>query len=233
MSRQAKSRERRWVPWGLDGELRCWRAVSSRRWIPLALVGLLALTGCGPDDGRQLAEPSPDLTAVPVATTARAAIDDPEPELATNGPGGVELRGTDFGPGEPLPLESGCEGPISPGLTWTQPPRRTTELALVAQDVDGDGAVQFLVTGMSPDTLQIPRGGPLESGEVRQNSSGTSTWTSPCPQDGFSHRIVFSLYLLDGPLPEGPADTASVVDTIRAAAYGSATIVATAPIRQT
>jgi phosphatidylethanolamine-binding protein (PEBP) family uncharacterized protein len=160
----------------------------------------------------------------------RATIDDPDPELSTTGPGGVELRGTDFGPGEPLPLESACGGPTSPGLTWTAPPRRTTELALVAQDVDGDGAVQFLVTGMSPDTLQIPVGGPLESGEVRQNSTGTATWTSPCPQDGFSHRIVFTLYLLDGPLPEGAADTASVVDAVRGAAYGSATIQATAPI---
>jgi phosphatidylethanolamine-binding protein (PEBP) family uncharacterized protein len=203
-----------------------------RRWLPLALVALLGLTACGPDDGRELADPDPDLTAVPVATVTPATIDDPDPALSSTGPGGVELRGTDFGPGESLPLESGCGGPTSPGLTWTAPPRRTTEMALVAQDVDGDGAVQFLVTGMSPDTLQIPRGGPLESGEVRQNSSGTTTWTSPCPQDGFAHRIVFTLYLLDGPMPEGAADTASVVDRIREAAYGSATVVARAPIAE-
>ena len=202
-----------------------------RRWLLLVTVAV-ALTACGPDDGRELADPDPDLTAVPVATTMPATIDDPDPQLATTGPGGVELRGTDFGPGEPLPLESGCGGPTSPGITWTAPPRRTTELALVAQDVDGDGAVQFLVTGMSPDTLQIPVGGPLESGEVRPNSTGTATWTSPCPQDGFSHRIVFTLYLLDGPLPEGPADTASVVDRVRDAAYGSASVVATAPIAE-
>ena len=204
--------------------------MPARRWILPALVGFLVLAGCGPDDGRNLADPDPDLTAVPVATTTPATIDDPDPELSTTGPGGVELRGTGFGPGENLPLESGCGGPTSPGLTWTAPPRRATELALVAQDVDGDGAVQFLVTGMSPDTLQIPRGGPLESGEVRQNSTGTTTWTSPCPQDGFAHRIVFTLYLLDGPLPEGAADTASVVDTIRNTAFGEATVLARAPI---
>lgn len=203
-----------------------------RRWLPLALVALVALTACGPDDGRELADPDPDLTAVPVATTTPATIDDPDPQLVTTGPGGVELSGIDFEPGEALPLESGCGGPTSPGLRWTAPPRRTTELALVAQDVDGDGAVQFVATGMSPDTLQIPTGGPLESGEVRQNSFGTTTWTSPCPQDGFAHRIVFTLYLLDGPLPEGAADTASVVDSIRAASYGQATVLARAPIRE-
>jgi phosphatidylethanolamine-binding protein (PEBP) family uncharacterized protein len=207
-------------------------AVPARRWMLPALVALLALTACGPDDGRHLADPDPDLTAVPVATTTPARIDDPDPELSTTGPGGVTLQGTDFGPGESLPLESGCGGPTSPGLTWTAPPRRTTELALVAQDVDGDGAVQFLVTGMSPETLQIPVGGPLESGEVRQNSFGTTTWTSPCPQDGFAHRIVFTLYLLDGELPEGPGDTASIVDTIRANSFGSASVLANAPIAQ-
>lgn len=204
--------------------------MPARRWILPALVGLLVLAGCGPDDGRNLADPDPDLTAVPVATTMPATIDDPDPELSTTGPGGVALSGTGFGPGENLPLESGCGGPTSPGLTWTTPPRRATELALVAQDVDGDGNVQFLVTGMSPDTLQIPRGGPLESGEARQNSTGTTTWTSPCPQDGFAHRIVFTLYLLDRPLPEGAGDTASVVDTIRNTAFGEATVLARAPI---
>jgi phosphatidylethanolamine-binding protein (PEBP) family uncharacterized protein len=196
----------------------------------VVLAGLLLFSACGPDDGRELADPDPELTAVPVATTTPAAIDDPDPQLTTTGPGGLNVTGVDFSPGENLPLVSACGGSTSPGLTWTQPPRRATELALVAQDVDGDGAVQWLITGISPDTLGTVAGSAPASGEVRQNSFGTATWASPCPQDQFAHRIVFTLYVLDRPLPEGAADTSSIVDAVRATAYGEGSFYARAGI---
>lgn len=206
------------------------RPVPARLWSTVALAGLLLLPACGPDDGRHLADPDPDLTAVPVPTTSPAAIVDTDPALTTTGPGGMEIRGIDFGPGENLPTASGCGGPTSPGLTWTAPPRRVTELALVVQDIDGDGSIQWLVTGLSPGELSIPTGTPPESGEVRLNTTGTATWTSPCPQDGFAHRIVFTLYAFDQELPQTAGDAGSVVDAVRAAAFGSASFLVRAPI---
>lgn len=167
---------------------------------------------------------------MPVATVSPATIVETDPELSVTGPGGLTITGVDFGPGENLPVVSACGGSTSPGLTWTAPPRRVTELALVAQDVDGDGAVQWLITGISPDTLGVTTGTAPGSGEVRQNSTGTATWASPCPQDGFGHRIVFTLYTLDRPLPEGAGDAASVVDAVRATAFGEASFYARAGI---
>jgi len=134
------------------------------------------------------------------------------------------MTSPDFSPGSTLPGTSGCEGAESPALEWTPPPRRARELALVVQDVDGNGTVQWVVTGIPPDVLQVPRGTPPAGGEVRTNSVGTATWASPCPQDGFAHRIVFSLFVLDRPLPQGAADTASVVDAVRDTAFGEATL---------
>ena len=190
-----------------------------------ALAATLSLVvACGPDDGRELADPDPDLTAVPVPTTSPAAIVDLDPELQTIGPGGLTLTSPDFSPGATLPEVSGCGGATSPALTWTAAPRRTRHLALVVQDVDGDGTVHWLVTGIPPDSTSVDRGTPPVGGEVHTNSRGTATWSSPCPQDGFAHRIVFTLYVLDRPLPETTDAAASVVDAIRETAFGSATL---------
>ena len=189
-----------------------------------ATVAMLALVACGPDDGRDLAEPSPDLTAVPVPTTTPAEIIDLDPALQTTGPRGLTLDLIDNSAGATLPPESGCEGAVSPGLRWTEPPPRTAEMALVVQDVDSDGSVPWLVTGIPPSTLEAPAGNPPAGGEVRVNSTGTATWASPCPQDGFAHRIVFTLYVLDRPLPEVGGDVDSVVAAVRDAAFGEATV---------
>jgi phosphatidylethanolamine-binding protein (PEBP) family uncharacterized protein len=191
----------------------------------VALVPGLLLAACGPDDGRELADPDPDLTAVPVATTVPAAIDETEPELFTLGPGRLRLEGVDFSPGSSLPVASSCEGPTSPALRWTAPPRRSRELALVAQDVDGNGAIQWLVTGIPPETREVAAGEVPAGGDTRANSTGTETWTSPCAQDGIMHRIVFSLYVLNRPLPQGAGDPASIVQAVRDTAIGAATVI--------
>ncbi len=191
-----------------------------------ALLVVLGLSvACGPDDGRHLAEPSPELTAVPVPTTSPAAIIDVDPDLETTGPGGLRLTSPDFSPGGTMPAVSGCGGATSPALEWTAPPPAATELALVVQDVDGNGAVQWVVTEIPPDARSVDRGTPPAGAKVSTNTTGTATWASPCPQDGLAHRIVFELFVLEAPLPEGlPSDAASVVAAIRDAATGSATL---------
>jgi phosphatidylethanolamine-binding protein (PEBP) family uncharacterized protein len=186
------------------------------------VIGLAA--ACGPDDGRELADPDPDLTAVPVPTTSPAAIVDVDPDLQTTGPGGLTLTSPDFSPGSTMPAASGCGGATSPALAWTAPPPRTRQLALVVQDVDTDGTVHWLVTDIPVASRRVDRGTPPVGGTVHMNSRGTATWASPCPQDGFAHRIVFFLYVLDRALPPTTDDAASVVAAIRETAFGSATL---------
>jgi phosphatidylethanolamine-binding protein (PEBP) family uncharacterized protein len=192
----------------------------------LALVG--GLVACGPDDGRRLADPDPELTAVPVPTTTRTPVlsgDVPEQGV---GPGDLTLSSKNFSPGATLPPRSACAGDVSPQLSWTEPPRRAEELALVVQDIDADGVAQWIVTGIPTDVLRNRRGAPPEGSDVRINSAGVEGWTSPCPASGPAHRIVFTLYVLDEELAAGPGDPTSVVTAVQQASMGSASLLARA-----
>ena len=195
---------------------------------PALLVAGLALTltviACGPDDGRHLADPDPALTAVPVPTTTPTEIIDVDPPLQGIGPGDLTLTSADFSPGATLPERSACGGSTSPRLEWTDPPNRITELALVAQDIDADGVAQWVVTGIPAEAGRVAAGEAPAGGDVRPNSAGAEAWASPCPADGFAHRIVFTLYALDQPLPAGAGDPTSVVSAVQAASAGSASL---------
>ncbi len=190
----------------------------------LAVVLALALGACGPDDGRHLADPDPALTAVPVPTTTPTEVIDVDPPLQGIGPGDLTLSSADFSPGATLRGRSACGGSTSPRLEWTDPPNRITELALVVQDIDADGVAQWIVTGIPAEAGRVRAGEAPEGGEVRANSAGDEAWASPCPTDGFAHRIVFTLYALDQPLPEGAGDPTSVVTALQAASGGSASL---------
>ena len=201
------------------------RHPNRRRATVLLGVGLaLALVACGPDDGRQLAEPDPDLTAVPVPTTTPAQVIDLDPPLQGIGPGELTLTSADFSAGATLPERSACGGDTSPRLEWTDPPNRIRELALVVQDIDAEGVAQWIVTGIPAEAGRVRAGEAPESGEVRANSAGDEAWASPCPLDGFAHRIVFTLYALDQELPQGAGDPTSVVTALQAASGGSASL---------
>ena len=197
-------------------------------WLAGAVLTVSLLAACGPDDGRHLADPDPDLTAVPVPTTAPVPVIDTDAPLQGVGPGGLTLSSPDFAPGATLPEESACAGDVSPALAWTDPPRRVTELALVVQDIDADGVAQWVVTGISPGRTRAPQGRPPTGAEVGLNSAGVAAWSGPCPQDAFAHRIVFTLYALDQPLPVTAGDATSVVSAVQSASYGSASLLARA-----
>ena len=195
----------------------------------LLIVLMLAAVSCGPDDGRQLAEPDPDLTAVPVpSSTTGAAFTGGEIPVQAVGPDGLTLQSPDFVPGGALPRRSACGGERSPALRWSQPGDDIVELALVAQDADADFLAQWVVTGMPAAAGRVPAGGAPIGAEVRLNSAGGIGWDSPCPADGRSHQIVFTLYALDQPLAVGGPDAASVVRAVQDASAGSASIVAQA-----
>ena len=210
-----------------DPNRRVHRALST---LTVSLV--IVLVACGPDDGRQLADPDPALTAVPVPTTTPTAVIDADPPLQGIGPGGLTLSSTDFAPGATLPETSSCGGDTSPALAWTPPPGRITELALVVQDIDADGAAQWILTGIPARAGRVPAGTTPARAEVRTNSAGDAVWASPCPTDAFAHRIVFTLYALDQPLAEGAGDPTSVVSAVQAASAGSASLLGRARPRR-
>ncbi len=192
-------------------------------------IGALVLVACGPDDGRHLAEPDPALTADPPPTTAPALPQvSGEIPLLTEGPGGLQISSPDFSPGATMPGRSGCGGNEAPRLQFTDAPARATSLAVLVQDVDADGAAQWVVTGLPPDLRFLRPGEVPPEATEHVNSFGEEAWTSPCPTDGFAHRIVFTLYTLDQDLPVTSEDVTSVVSTLQSTAYGQASILARA-----
>jgi phosphatidylethanolamine-binding protein (PEBP) family uncharacterized protein len=184
---------------------------------------------CSTDDGRQLADPDPDLTRVtttaPTATGeaarggAASALAVP---VSSAGPDGLEVASPDFAAGAALPLETTCDGADrAPTITWAG--SGDEPLALVVRDADGGGSVHWLVTDLVGPTGTVGRDG--APGSVRANSSGVEGWTGPCPDDDLEHRYVFTLYSLPEafelpPSGDAPADVAAIEE----AHLGAATL---------
>ena len=216
------------------------RSVASapvQRIIGVAIAAVVC-AACSTGDGRQLADPDPDLTRVTTtAPTAsgEAARGGPAAELAipvsSDGPGGLMVSSPDFEPGAALPSEFTCDGSDeTPSVSWSGNDE-TSALALVVRDADADGAVHWLVTDLRGPTGTV--GGPAAdrsdtTGTVRPNGFGVAGWTGPCPSDDLDHRYVFALYSLAEPLLlDLETDASTVVGAIEADETGAATTLAT------
>ena len=103
----------------------------------------------------------------------------------------------------------GCSGEnISPELHWTKVPKKTKSFAITVYDPDaptGSGWWHWIVQGISPATVSIPRGWkPTKEDEsvVGDNSLevptdfGSTGYNGPCPPPGKPHRYVFTVYAL-------------------------------------
>lgn len=190
---------------------------------PLALfVSVVVLAaGCSTGDGRQLAEPDPDLTPVTTAAPTAAgpeARGAPAPEVAipvsSAGVNGLVVSSPAFEPGATLPVDHTCDGAgRAPQVDWSGNVD-DRPLALVVRDADAGGAVHWLVTDLAGPTGRV--GGPGTGGGVeRDNGFGEAGWTGPCPGDDLEHRYVFALYALGRPLPPDPAlDATALVQAI-------------------
>lgn len=195
-------------------------------------AGLLAvLAACSTGDGRDLADPDPDLTRV--TTTAPTAADDQARgagasdlaiPVSSQGDTGLAVASADLAPGGPLPTTVTCDGPgTAPTVSWTGNEDRRS-LALVVRDVDAGGSVHWLVTDLSGPSGKVE---PSAAG-TRPNGFGETAWTAPCPGDGLEHRYVFALYALDEPLDlEDDAPAQAVVDRLEATHVDAATLLGT------
>jgi phosphatidylethanolamine-binding protein (PEBP) family uncharacterized protein len=172
-----------------------------RRHRALLAIGIAGgLVACG-TSGRDLRVPqegavSPTRSVSTVATTVAPTTVAPVPVTLT-------LSSPAFPAGGDIPAESSCAGP-SPALSWTGVTPAIKELALVVIDPEADGFVHWLVTGIKPSNASIPKGQVPPGATERQNSTGDTGWTGPCPPPGQTHTYNFILLGLTEPSALAP-----------------------------
>jgi Raf kinase inhibitor-like YbhB/YbcL family protein len=151
--------------------------VTRRGTTLLALVTALALlAGCAEDGERDLLGPG-------------------ERE-----PTGMKVTSPAFEADKPVPERFSCEGDnVPPPLRWDEPPRGTSELAVVVEDPDAPRGifVHWIVVGIKPDTTGMEPDRLPEGARVLPGSSDNAAYVGPCPPDGGgTHRYFFEIYAL-------------------------------------
>ncbi|MGH9209337.1 MAG: YbhB/YbcL family Raf kinase inhibitor-like protein [Acidimicrobiales bacterium] len=164
-------------------------------WV-LGLALVAGLVACGADD-RELRPPSDAQTT----TTAPAAPTTPSDGVGTETELVLQLTSAAFARDEAIPEQFTCNGrDVSPPLGWVNLPAGVTELALVVVDVDADGFVHWLVTGIPPTTGGLAEGQVPDGAAEWTNSFGEPAWGGPCPPAGSgTHRYEFRLLALSEP----------------------------------
>ncbi|MFQ5965417.1 MAG: YbhB/YbcL family Raf kinase inhibitor-like protein [Candidatus Scalinduaceae bacterium] len=119
----------------------------------------------------------------------------------------LEIKSTSFVEGGTIPGKYTCDGPdVSPPLSWAQSPEGTKSLVLICDDPDAPMGtwVHWVLYGLSPNTLELPEGIPVEEVVLGGAKQGTNDFRrigygGPCPPGG-THRYYFKLYAVDSEL---------------------------------
>ncbi len=189
-------------------------------------ASIVVLAACDTGDGKELrppTQPAPTTTVAPDPTVEEldelGAIDTLPAEPVT----GFQVV-TPWAPLAPIDPRYSCDGDdVSPSISWSVPPDGTVELAVVLRDLDADGLVHWLVTGIDPSFGAIPEGAIPGSAVVRTNSFGVAGWSGPCPPAGEEHEYFLTVYALNRTLEaadDTPAD--EVVDLLERLAIAAA-----------
>jgi Raf kinase inhibitor-like YbhB/YbcL family protein len=113
------------------------------------------------------------------------------------------LSSTAFGDGDSIPRRFTCDGEdASPDVTWAGAPDGTQALALTVTDPDARGFVHWIaydLTGTPSGGLPTAASSSPDAPPQGTNSFGQTGYGGPCPPSG-THRYVFTLHALDGPL---------------------------------
>lgn len=161
----------------------------------VALVALVALSlGACNDDGRTLAPAS--STSAPVATSTSV----------TEATVGMRVTSPDLVEGELVDPRVTCDGEnVPPLLVFSGVPPSAAELAVAVVDLDADGYVHWLVTGLTPTTAQLGPGEVPAGAVQRRTDSGVEGWDGPCPPEGDEpHRYEVRLYAASEPIGLAP-----------------------------
>jgi len=131
---------------------------------------------------------------------------------------GWALSSSAFKDGARIPRKYTCDGEdVSPPLSWTAPPAKTAELALICDDPDAPRGTftHWVLYGLPASTASLqenvaktetlPKVGGAKQGK---NSAGRIGYMGPCPPSGPAHHYQFMLYALDAKLDLKPGLTA-------------------------
>ncbi len=150
----------------------------------------------------------------------------PTPTSAT-----ITVTSAAFAEGEQIPRQYTCKGVgTSPDLRWSGVPVGATSLALVVSDPDAPRGtfLHWLVHDIAQSESGVAAGAVPAGSQQAANSAGGVGWFPPCPPSG-THRYIFTLYALDGPVAAGTSQ--EILDAIarHAIASGSLTGLVSAP----
>jgi len=112
-----------------------------------------------------------------------------------------------FEEGGMIPRQYTCDGAdISPPLSFSGVPEKSTSLALIADDPDAPMGtwVHWVLFNIPPDTTGLPENVPPDQTLANGAKHGVSDfgkfgYGGPCPPSG-THRYYFKLYALDAML---------------------------------
>ncbi len=189
----------------------------------MVVCSVLVLASCA-EDGRNLRPPPEGQTAPPMVETTTTLS-------APTQPGGARLLlllTPTMTPEGPMPDEHTCDGAgTSPPLSWSGVPQDATSLALVAEDLEDDSTVRWLVAGLDPAITGIAAGR-LPASAVAGGGEAP-TWNPPCPTEDEPHTIVFTLYVLGSPVDvSGAATLDEALERIQLASVEQAAATTTA-----
>jgi Raf kinase inhibitor-like YbhB/YbcL family protein len=120
------------------------------------------------------------------------------------------LSSSAFKDGARIPRKYTCDGEdVSPPLSWTAPPAKTTELALICDDPDAPRGTftHWVLYTLPASTASLPENvaktetlPKLGGAKQGKNSAGGIGYMGPCPPSGPAHHYHFIVYALDAKL---------------------------------
>ncbi len=132
----------------------------------------------------------------------------------------LRVESAAFADGAAIPSKYTADGDdVSPPLAWSGAPAGTKRYALVVDDPDAPGGTWTHWTAWNLDATKLDenvRPDATTSFVQGRNSFGHPGYGGPSPPSG-THRYVFRVYALDGPLDLAPTADA---DALRAAIKG-------------
>jgi Raf kinase inhibitor-like YbhB/YbcL family protein len=197
------------------------------RAVAVAASCLALLAACDTDDGRDFSRPPTSdqnqsvlttaVTSAPTSTFVPGSTSSSTLPPAVVGEEELTLRlpWADEGLIDPAYT---CEGfGVAPTVEWSGAPVGTAELGLALIDLDAQGFVHWVVTGIPAGTTSLIEG-VIPPGAVSPNNDfGDPGYGGPCPPEG-EHRYLLTLYALTAPLGlEGDVSANEAINAMEAA----------------
>lgn len=164
----------------------------------LGILLLLTLQSCGMANTGSSATDAPATRPVSESSSTSQSPIAPTPTIVP-----FRLTSASFRDGQPIPVQSTCDGDdSSPALSWSGTPAKTRSLVLLLRDPDANNYSHWVVYNLPPTTTSLEADQArdqqlLAGGSQGKNDNRQFGYGGPCPPKGKPHRYVFTLYALD------------------------------------